>query len=354
MPKSKIESFDTAQDKSPQKPPQEPGVETWEDEGESVEVEQETVVEVPEKTWLEIIVNAREEFSDDFKVILDKKLKKGNLSPKEQSDFDLELNKWWKENFGVNFSQRTLSAQKTEKGKQETEKKNSKLTELGIKKKEEMVRLHQALTNLDAGEPVNEFRDETRRVVYFDEENNQYFVEEGGIRKNIGIGDITSDYPWGIKYVPDGEMTEPTYRTLTKRILVNETRRELERIHNSELIRQRSYRSSTDSFNRMWPRFKEVFKGDDKETVEKKLEEIIGWIIEVIVREFLSRISLNLGLNLVVSRVTAEEDADYKYDFKIRVKHRTRGVDVQSKNINSIGFQIKSRIRRGVLALVSN
>ncbi len=331
VPKSKIEL--------PRKPQEEPEVQTWEDEGGSVEMEQETILEVPEKTWREIIIDAREEFSDNFKITLDKILLGKRVSPEEQSGFDLKRDEWWKENFGMKFSQRILSTQ-------QVEEKDAKLTELGMKKREEMASLHQELTNLDAGEPVNEFRDETRRVIYFDEENNQYFVEEGGIRKNMGIGDIVSDYAWGIKYVPDGEMTEPAYRTIAKRILVNETRRDLEGIHNSELIIKKPHRHSTGMFTKIWPQFKEVLKRGDEKVVEKKLQEIIGWIIEVMVREFLSRISLNTNINLVISRATAQEDADYKYDFKIRIRHRTRGIDVQSKNINSIGFQLKSELKR--------
>ena len=336
---------------SPQKL-QEPEIETWEDEGGNVEVEQETTIEILEKTWREIVADAREEFSDNFKIALDKILLGKRVSPEEQSDFALGLDNWWKENFGIKFSQRTLSIQQTKKGGQWAEERSAKLTELEIKKKEEMVKLHEALISLDAGEPVNEFRDETRRVVYFDEENKQYFIVGSNLRKNIGIGDIISDYAWGIKYVPDGEMTEPAYRTIAKRILVNETRRDLEGIHNSELITKKPHRMGAALFTKMWPKIKESFEKEDagdhgQQPAEKLLEQSIGFVIEVQVREFISRIGLNMNLDFIVSRSTVEEDVDYKYDFKMRGKHRIRGVDVQSKNINSIGFQLKSRLRRG-------
>src|SRR3989344_5120325 len=331
----------------PQKPAEEPGVEAWEDEGGSVEVEQETISEVPEKTWREIITDASEEFPDSFKIILDKVLLGKKVSPEEQSGFDLELDKWWKENFGMKFSQRTLSTQEVKERRQLAEKRGAKLTELEIKKKEEMVRLHNALTSLDTGEPVNEFRDETRRVVYFNEENQQYFVEENGARKNIGIGDIISDYAWGIKYVPDGEMTESAYRTLAKRILVNEARRDLEKLHDSELVIEKPHRISAVYFSsKTWSQIKDLSKDGAKEELEKLLIQNNGFVTEIAVRELLSRISLNLNLNLVVSRATVEEDVDHKYDFKVRVKHRIRGVGVQSQNSNSVGFQLKSKIKK--------
>ena len=55
-----------------------------------------------------------------------------------------------------------------------------------------------------------------------------------------------------------------------------------------------------------------------------------------------------------MSRATVEEDADYKYDFKVRIRHRIRGVDVQSKNINSIGFQLKSKLKNKKINLSKN
>ena len=366
----------------PQKPPQEFEIQRWEDEGGRVETPEEkqtpeTVAEElkVKKSWQELIIQARQEFPEEIKAIVDKMSRKEKLTSKETGVLDVFSFRWFREAFGIKIKKKSPQQKPTKKvEKQLTEEeiieqkrqvneikrlnderrkqyediKRTKLTELYNLKIVRMEKLHEALRNLDDGEPVEEFKDESRKVIYFKETTGEYFTEQG---KVVTIGDVMSDYAWGIKYAPDGEMTEPAYRTLAKKILVNETRRELERIHNSELIHQRSHRSSADSFNRQWPRFKEVFKGSDKEIVEKKLEEIIGWIIEVATRELLSRISLNTNINLVVSRATVEEDADYKYDFKIRVKHHTRGVDVQSKNINSIGFQLKSRIKRGSAGL---
>src|SRR3989344_7508647 len=143
----KIESSDTTQDKLPQKPTDEPEIQTWEDEG--------GVVKAEKSSKKEVIIK-----------------------------------------------------------------------ELRAQKKEKMNLLHLSIQNLDRGEPIDELRDETRKVVYFDEGNQQYFIEKRGKRKTIGIGDIMSDYAWGIKYVPDGEMIEPAYRALAKRILTNETRRD--------------------------------------------------------------------------------------------------------------------------------
>lgn len=201
-----------------------------------------------------------------------------------------------------------------------------------------MEQLHNALINLDAGESVEKFIDETRRVVYFDEKEKQYFVEEGGTRKAIGTGDIASDYAWGIKYLPDSGVLNPTaYRTLAKRILANETRRDLEKIHNYELSKYEGF---------TFIKFRERFI-NAKEGEKASLLSETGLIAEIVVRELLSRIGQNNNLNFVVSRATIKEDQDFKYDFKIRVRHRIRGVDIDSKLSNKyLGFDLKTQFDR--------
>ncbi len=198
---------------------------------------------------------------------------------------------------------------------------------------------------MDAGESVEKFIDETRRVVYFDEENSQYFVEESGERKYLGIGDIVSDYAWGIKYFPDSEMTDPiAYRTLAKRILANEIRRDLEKVHNQELVMVHpEWGGAAFSFLNYLQRVRqEIQEKKTAEEIEKSLNFLSGFAAEAAVREYLSRITSKLGLNFFVSRSTAQEDVEFKYDFKIRLKRRTRGIDVESKNIKSVGFQLKT------------
>lgn len=363
------------------------GIETWEGEGGTVETQAaegeprpegreesstevpETIVEEPrvERSWREILIQAKEEFPEEIKEIVEKSQRGEKLKTGDFNRLDAFSQRWFRETFGVALKKKQPISKeplpkeevaRRKKQSKEAEEKNRKkkkqpqLQELAKQKNNKMKQLHNALINLDAGESVEEFIDETRRVVYFDDENQQYFVEESGERKNIGIGDIVSDYAWGIKYFPDSRMADATaYRTLAKRVLVNETRRDIEKIHNSELIILRPYRASADSFARIWPRVKEAFEKTGtgvakQQLIEKLLGDVEGWIIEVAVRELVSRLSLNTKLDFVVSRATVEEDADYKYDFKVRVKRRLRGVDVQSKNISSAGFQLKSEFNR--------
>jgi hypothetical protein len=335
----------------------------WEGEDGTIEVQEEAPAEVPETVveaervetiWREILMQAKEEFPEEIKQIIDKESQGVKLKIREWNKLDGFAQTWFRETFGIKINKKQTvqkPAEKEEKPLVEKEtaegKRQKNLDGLAKLKRKQMEHLHESLRSLDKGELIGKFRNVTRRIVYFNKESQQYFVEEDGTIKNIGVGDIVSDYAWGIKYVPDGEMVESAYRTLAKRVLINETRRDLEEIHNSELIAQKPDRHSATAFFRMLPQLKETFKKGDRKTTEKKINEIGGWAAEVSVREFLSRISLNMNLDFVVSRATVEEDVDYKYDFKIRRVHRTRGVEVESSSdIKSVGFQLKTKLNR--------
>ena len=326
----------------------------------------ETVVEEEQvkSAWQELIAQAKEEFPENIKSIIDKVNRIKKIKGEEWSQLDNFSQTWFRETFGIvkkKQLQRELTPEELEEKKKRKEnekernkkrtaqkrekKKRPQLQELAKQKRIKMEKLHRALRNLDAGESVEEFIDETRRVVYFDEEEQQYFAEENGGRKDIDIGDIVSDYAWGIKYFPDSGMVDPTaYRTLAKRILVNETRRDLEKIHNKELVTVNpEWAGAAFSFTNYFQNLKqEIQKKEGTRKVEEILKEFSGFAAEVAVREYLSRIASSLGLDFFVSRATVQEDAEFKYDFKIRLKHRIRGVDVESKDIKSIGFQLKT------------
>src|SRR3989344_955688 len=197
-----------------------------------------------------MMLEARGEFIPRVEQLLNKMLR-GKITNEEMSILAKARNEWFKNIFGVNFEQRLSKKTKGKivkferntisgsKGGSESRRvrHTRNLSELGVQKMDRMEKLHEAIKNLDNGEPVNEFLDEARRILYYNEHNNQYYIEEDDKRKYFKIGDITSDYAWGIKYVPEGEMIEPAYHRIAKRILTNEARRDLEGIHDRELIR---------------------------------------------------------------------------------------------------------------------
>lgn len=295
------------------------------------------------------MIEYRDEVPENIANMLDKMSathRMDKLTQEEKNIFIPARDKWWQQKFNISVSQwveMEIKRKKTLKpqNKIKKDKIQKKLEGFSLVKKQKMEELHMALRNLDSGEPVNEFRDETRRVLYFDENKNQYFVEEAGQKKYLGIGDILSDYAWGIKYVPDGEMTEPAYRIVAKRILTNEARRTIENVHNEELARIHPEKTLTTPSKKtlleLW-------------SESGKIEPLIGLMAEVIVRELMSRTCLNNNLSYVILRANSLEDSFYKYDFKIRASNKNRGVDIESsepkvRKPTKIGFQLKTHLR---------
>lgn len=326
--------------------PQEPEVETWEDEGGNIGIETvieapETIIEQPrvEKSWQELVIQAKEEFPEEIKIIIDKAVQKEELTPQEKSVLDSFSYHWFRKIFGIKFEKKVLETAPAKKelvGQKRTDKKQKILDRLANLKRQKMENLHISLKNLDEGEPIKEFENEARRVVYYDEYRKEYFTEKNGEIKTVSIGDILSDYAWGINYVPDGEMVEPAYRTITKRILANETRRDLEKIHDQELVGKKEEVSFS------FIRFKKAWENANKKEKESIMGQL-GFIAEITVRELLSRVGYNHNLDFIVSRATIEEDREFKYDFKIHTRHRIRGVDVTGRPlIKSLGVDLKA------------
>ena len=223
---------------------------------------------------------------------------------------------------------------------QKTETKLKKLTK---QKKEKTLKLYRALANLDKGEPVDEFRDEMRRTIFYDEDSSNYFILEAGTKKDLNIADILSDYAWGIKYVPDGEMVEPAYRIIAKRILTNEVRRNLESIYDEELtVRFKIDGGIRRVIDRVFE--KDWFAILTNKDLKTPIAVLAGVVAEAMARELTNRLSYKQNLSFFVERANTLEDNKYKYDFKIRTTITRRGVGVGDeaevkKRIKKIGVQ---------------
>ncbi len=318
------------------------------------------------KGWLQIMQEHASEFPEYAKEILGKVSAQKEILKREERALENFRNFWWKTK-GLRFDawnkQRNRSLESLEikvktlpnktpyktGGKKREGKRLRELGEFLLIKKQKIESLHLSLQNLDNGEPVDEFREETRKILSFDEDADQYFVEENGQKKYLGVGDITSDYAWGIKYVPAGDMIEPAYRKIAKKILINETRRNLENIYNYELITR--HPQSTISINQAQTHIESYQQiANKKEASEKEVFSIMGILSEVVVRELISRVSLNKNLPFITSRASSLEDAVYKYDFKIRAYNKNRGVDVDSSEPPKgkplkVGFQLKTHFK---------
>lgn len=286
---------------------------------------------------------AKPEFSQEIQGIIDKGERGERLHQDEREKLNNARNDFWEKKFGGSFDEMYGTKQDIgyksplkKKPPTETVNKIGKKAEGKVKlierqKVEKMQALHQAIKNLDNGEIVQEFADESRRAVYFDEKSSKYFILENGKPRYLEVADLLSDYAWGIKYVPDAEMIEPSYRRLAKKVLVNETRRDLEEIHNKELVLQNMGAGHSEKFEiveKNWVERRDINTGS------------LGFITESMARELLARVAADKRLDFVVERADAVEDGIYKYDFKVRSLVKLRGVGIGGE------VEINSRIKK--------
>ena len=259
--------------------------------------------------YLEMMWGARHGFSDEMQMLLRKRIfEKKFLTSKEQLYFDKERDLWWRENFGKAFSR---SSRRRKAKISYTELKHGR-----------MEKLASSLYAIDHGKNIEELSGE-RRFIYYDDFQDTFYIFEKEKRRDIYIGDILADYAWGIKYVPDPEMPHSVFRQLTKKILVNEARRDIERLYSRELSEACGVPMGVSD------RVDESLL--EKLYLQKKHEGgMRGVIGEGVVREFLSRLSVNEpSLGFAVERSNAYEDTFLRYDFKLNRKKRTRGVALE-------------------------
>lgn len=192
-----------------------------------------------------------------------------------------------------------------------------------VEKRQRMAFLHDQLSAIDAGEDFYSKKEKHgRRLIFFDDQANKFYVEEARGKKYLALGDIVADHTWGIKYRADISIPPRVKRMLEKRIVINEARRAIEDIYDDELGQIYGIASGVGSITE-----------NKLESKVKKWESdkgFVGIIAERAIREFLNRASFNNpGLNFFVERSNAFEDTELKYDFKIRKRLNTRGVAIE-------------------------
>ena len=302
------------------------------------------------QAWFQFVFEAKQEFPEDVQKTIEKIAAGEHMSLSEQIRFDVTLNPWWKERFGFSFGKKKKRKEFLQR-KSAEEKRLLRKTfreKLGIDEKvtinryenakeDRMRRLHVALHQLDADEPIGEFEYATRRKAFYNKDKDVFVLSDNEDKGLFTLGDILSDYAWDIKYAPDfAEMSDDLgmARQIAKRILINEARRDIETIYNLELSSQHQGASGVQRIDALLSGQKKLTKETGK----------TGVLAEVMAREALSRIAVNHDLGFVVLRANSLEDGWYKYDFKVHTKERKRGVEVEDeenfeKRLLSIGIQ---------------
>jgi len=99
-------------------PEPQPGIEMWEGEGGTVEKQEEMVSKVPEtvveeprveRSWREILMQAKEEFPEDIQRIIEKGSQEGKLKQAEYHRLDHFAQLWFREVFGIKIKKNIIS-----------------------------------------------------------------------------------------------------------------------------------------------------------------------------------------------------------------------------------------------------
>lgn len=209
------------------------------------------------------------------------------------------------------------------------------------KKQAVMRRLKRDLAYLDDPEHAEE-RDPDRRFVTY--EDGRYFIESDEGRSAVSLGEIMTDYEWGIEYQLD-QQTVP--RITRKEYLVELARAEIRDYLDQQILIEeiegatrfaalpnRQDESARGGQNdedgqKIAARHKATAYRGYRESMEQQ-PEYGGYAAEKMVRNFLKKISIDLQVDFDIIPADAYEDVAQKIDFIIKRKRRNRGVKVES------------------------
>lgn len=200
-----------------------------------------------------------------------------------------------------------------------------------IAKRQEMNTLKKRLGAIDRKEDYSTSEQGGRRAVFYDESSKELFIESEGKRQYIKIGDIVSDYDWGIFYKPDASVPEKLWRRVRKLSDLTEARRKIEDIFNHEISQIERIPLPTTSYSeehieRLWGDLRNYYL-------------VMGSVAEKMARNWLTRIQYNSpDIGLRVEPSNALEDAELKYDFKITIPEKRRGVALEGEELTRKDF----------------
>ncbi|MEK7627622.1 MAG: hypothetical protein AAB397_03500 [Patescibacteria group bacterium] len=236
----------------------------------------------------------------------------------------------------------------------ESEEKDSKKPSdiFEMEKQKRMRNLKDKLDELDEKKEIH-WDDIKNRMVLKYEKNGEYgknfLCDYKGKEYKLSLGDVLADYNWGVKYMPNSKMPENVYRKISKGILANEARRDIEDIYDKEIIG-----SQLSENERKGADANKSAKSDISLGREIKTRDV-GIISEEMVREFMTRLSYDLSKiidsEIKIIRTSIKEDVRQKIDFKIMAFSHRRGVKTVDENemeksirqFQRLGFQLATK-----------
>lgn len=163
--------------------------------------------------------------------------------------------------------------------------------------------------------------------------DGEKFIYENDSNQKLSatFGDVLTDMEWGITYHFD-RSSVPVH--FIKKYIVERTKKELLDLLDKQII------ISEVTGNVIESKRKAIFKIVHKERESGASKEKWGFISEVIVKNFLKKLSVDFDLPFSVKEADVYQDVEQKIDFIIHREQRKRGVNVDANDqVKDIGVQ---------------
>ncbi len=200
--------------------------------------------------------------------------------------------------------------------------------------KEKQKQMQQLKANLQAVEKSRyqkEILPNERFVTYSQETNNFVYTDERGKTQAVTFGEIVTDLDWGLNYYLDPATTP---KLIIKKYLVEKTKKQLLELLNKQII------TSETGGDLALPQRQKVYSIVEKRLVQGAETRPWGLYAEIMVKNFLKKLSLDKKLPFDIKEADIFQDVEEKIDFIIHKKEWLRGVKVGIDNrVQDIGIQ---------------
>lgn len=205
-----------------------------------------------------------------------------------------------------------------------TPETQDKIFNIQKNKQNAIQKMHKQFRKLDAGKDLEKFSFE-RTVTYDDNFDQFYFLDEDGLKSPISRSEILTDGEWGLSYNFDN--TVP--KILIKEYILTETKRQVSKKLDEQIILDEIDSSHTDSFKKL--AYKDLY---ENKNIKDRLD---GFLAERMIKGLLTKISLE-GVDFEIEEADVYQDVEQKIDFIIRRKNHNRAVGV-TEDEKVIGIQ---------------
>jgi len=169
------------------------------------------------------------------------------------------------------------------------------------------------------------------RLARFDEASSAFrYADDNGREQIASFGELMTDLDWGINYNIDH--TAP--RLMIKKYLIERARQRLGDLLDRQIIR------SEVGGDIAYDLRQKAYTAVEEDRKSGKAKERWGFISEMIVKNFLKKLSLDKNLPFEIHEADIFQDVEQKIDFIIHRKEKLRGVNVETdEKTRDVGIQ---------------